>query len=322
MKIFRFNNTVSNMLSKIMKKYGYRLKGVIIIVSLAEFLLCPMKSFLYAAEYRIREAFAGQRIIYKIKYDDSFFEIARSYDLGYNAICSANPGFDPFVPEENRLIVIPTEWILPDIGIRHGIVINVAEMRLYYFPDDDTKSVITYPVGIGDEGKDTPLGIFSVIEKIKNPAWYVPKSIQLEKPELPAVVPPGPDNPMGSRALRLSIWTVLIHGTNRPWGMGTRNSHGCIRMYEEDIQKLFEQIDIGTRVNIINQQIKIAVVGSEVYMEVHVYEDSAELENDAIKILEAKNLINEVDIDKVKEAVKEQSGLPVNVSKKIAEFLP
>ncbi|MBU3948116.1 MAG: L,D-transpeptidase family protein [Proteobacteria bacterium] len=303
------------------KKYNNFLKMRAFFILLAGLISCSMYSSAFAAEYQIRGNIIGQRATYQIKYDDSLFEIARMYDIGYNDICNANPGFDPFIPEENRFIVIPTEWILPDVEIRRGIVVNLAEMRLYYFLNDATNSVMTFPVGIGDEGKETPLGLFSVIEKIKNPAWYVPKSIQLEKPDLPAVVPPGPDNPMGSRALRLSKPTFLIHGTNRPWGIGTRNSHGCMRLYEEDVLQLFEKVDIGTRVTIVNQPIKIVVAGNEVYMEVHDYENGSDLNKEALKIIESKSLINDVDLDEVKKAVIERSGLPVDISKKRAEFL-
>ncbi len=291
------------------------LRKIIFAVSLAGLVLCFIYSNSYAAEYPIVGSIIGEQFIYQIKDDDSFPEIARKYDLGYDAICNANPDFDPFIPEQYRLITIPAQWILPDVEIQKGIVINLAEMRLYFFLNGNSHPVITFPVGIGDEGKDTPLGIYTIIEKTKNPAWYVPKSIQLEKPDLPDIVPPGTDNPMGSRALRLSNRTYLIHGTNRPWGIGTRNSHGCIRLYEEDIVQLFDKVDIGTRVAIVNQQIKIAVAGKQVYMEVHVYENGSDLNGEALKIIEAKRLMDSVDLEKVKKAVIERSGLLVDVSK-------
>ena len=169
-------------------------------------------------------AVVGAPAIHCTAGDDSLLEIARRYDIGFNAIVRANPDVDIFLPGPERMIVVPGEWILPDVRTREGIVINTAEMRLYFFSNADARTVTTFPVGIGDQGKDTPLGNFSIIEKIKDPSWYVPKSIQREKPNLPPVVPPGPDNPMGSHALRLSQRTVLIHGTNRPWGIGTRNT--------------------------------------------------------------------------------------------------
>lgn len=153
-------------------------------------------------------------------------------------IAAANPGVDPFVPEPGRRIVIPTEWILPDAPIRNGIIVNIAEMRLFLLRAERARMVATFPIGVGDEGTETPVGVYSIVEKVKNPAWNVPRSIRVEQPDLPAVVPPGPDNPLGSRALRLSDRTLLIHGTNRPWGIGTRSSHGCIRLYEEDIARL------------------------------------------------------------------------------------
>ncbi|OGW73023.1 MAG: hypothetical protein A3J81_02705, partial [Nitrospirae bacterium RIFOXYB2_FULL_43_5] len=197
---------------------------------------------------------------YIVKNDESLIEIARKFKLGYNEIADANPDIDPFVPGNGTSVAIPSFWILPDVKSYEGIVINLSEMRLYYFfKRRSSKLVATFPVGIGSEGNDTPTGEFKIVEKIVKPRWRVPESIRKEKPNLPAVVPSGPDNPLGSHALRLSLGSYLIHGTNRPWGVGRRASHGCIRLYPEDIPKLFKLAPNGVRVTIVRQPVKVGV---------------------------------------------------------------
>lgn len=250
----------------------------------------------------------------RVKENESLWEIAREFDIGINEISDANPGIDPIIPEAGTIVRIPTEWILPEVPIRRGIVINIPEFRLYYFPPDDPGKVLTFPVGVGDEGKDTPTGVYTVIEKIVNPAWYVPESIRKEKPELPKVVPPGPHNPMGSHALRLSLGTVLIHGTDRPWGIGTRSSHGCLRLYPEDIVRLFDLVRKGTRVTIVNQPVKVASQGGKVYVEVHRYEDTYYY-NQIEQLLGDKGLLERVDFTKLDQALEEMSGMPVDITR-------
>jgi len=196
---------------------------------------------------------------YVVKESDSLIELARKYDLGYNEIADSNVKMDPFIPELGATVRIPTFWILPNIPREQSIVINLSELRLYYYPYKGAKFVFTFPIGIGDEGNETPLGVFSIIEKRVNPTWYVPKSIQEERPDMPAQVPPGPDNPLGTHALRLSIGPVLIHGTNKPWGTGRRVSHGCIRLYPEDIPELYRLVSIGTKVVILRQPVKLGL---------------------------------------------------------------
>jgi L,D-transpeptidase ErfK/SrfK len=177
-------------------------------------------------------------------------------------------------------------------------------------------NVRTYPIGIGDEGHYTPLGTFKVIEKIAHPAWFVPESIRKENPELPAVVPPGPDNPMGSHALRLSMNTVLIHGTDIPWGIGKRVSHGCIRLYPEDIVELYNLIPVNTKVTIVQQPVKVGVAYEKIYVE--VFEDTELKAYDylaeATTILRKKNLYDRVDMNKLIDAVSNKRGVPVVVS--------
>ena len=256
---------------------------------------------------------------YSVKNNESLYEIGRMYKTGLNEILAANPGIDPYVPGKGTKIILPTSWILPDASRARGMVINLSEMRLYYFYKKHGEMMVrTYPIGIGDEGSDTPLGTFKVIEKIVDPTWFVPDSIRKEKPELPAVVPPGPDNPMGSHALRLSKRTVLIHGTDVPWGIGRRVSHGCIRLYPEDIVELFNLVPLNTRVTIVQQPVKVGVAHEKVYVE--VYED-AELKaydylGKAKALLKKKYLYDRVNMNKLTAAVSKKRGFPVDVSLK------
>ena len=276
---------------------------------------CSILTFSLAAELRREGTVIGRLRVYPIKPNESLPEIARRYDIGIEAISAANPGVDLFIPDPGSWILLPTEWILPDTPIRTGIVVNIAEMRLFVFSHDRPQTVTTFPIGIGDEGKETPVGTFTVIEKIRDPAWYVPESIRKERPDLPAVVPPGPDNPMGSHALRLSKRTVLIHGTNRPWGIGARVSHGCIRLYQEDIALLFGMIRRGTRVSIVDHPVKAAAMGDRVYLQVHNYEEGRDLYSEALNVLEAKNLSSRVDLEKTRKACRERTGLLVDISR-------
>lgn len=269
----------------------------------------------FAAAYRLEGNVIGWPMTYQVRPDESLLEIARRADLGYDEITAANPGVDPFVPDTGSWIVLPTRWILPDVPIRKGIVINLAEMRLFLFPGGRSGTILTFPIGIGDQGKDSPLGTFTVVGKMKNPPWHVPESIRRERPDLPAVVPPGPDNPLGSHALRLSDRSLLIHGTNRPWGIGMRSSHGCIRLYPEDIPVLYRAVPRGTSVAIVNQPVKATVVKGRVYLEVHDYTDGKGLYGKAMKVVEAKRLAGRVDPRKIRKAAREKKGIPVDVTK-------
>ncbi len=251
---------------------------------------------------------------YKVEKNESLLEIARKFDIGMNGIIDANPGVDPIIPEAGREVEIPTAWILPDVPVRSGIVINVPEYRLFFFTQGNAGDVLTFPIGVGDQGKDTPTGTYKVIEKTVNPAWYVPASIRKERPELPKIMPPGPDNPMGSHAMRLSLRTMLIHGTDRPWGIGTRSSHGCIRLFPEDIVRLFELVPLGTRVTIVNQPLKVALKQDKVFVEAHRYEDGVTIYS-ALRLLAVKNLLERVDTDKLIDVLNEMKGIPVDVTR-------
>ncbi len=250
---------------------------------------------------------------HKVRNNESLIEIARMFDLGFNEISGANPEADPFLPPDGMRAEIPTEWVLPDVKARQGIIINISEMRLYYFPFRDSEFVYTFPIGIGDEGKETPVGRYRIIQKINQPYWHVPKSIKAEKPELPDVVPPGPENPLGSYAMRLSAPGILIHGTNRPWGIGRRVSHGCIHLYPEDIPWLFDHVKKGTRVTIVKQPVKVGTRGNRIYLEVH---DVGKFDylHEALSILGNKNLIDRIDGARLNRVISEKDGVPTVIS--------
>jgi L,D-transpeptidase ErfK/SrfK len=186
--------------------------------------------------------------------------LARRYGVGFEELKLANPTVDAWLPGEGTEVVVPTRFVLPRAP-REGIVVNVAELRIYYFPKDQPDKVHTYPISIGRMDWGTPIGTTTIVAKNENPSWYPPESIRKEHAErgdiLPAVVPPGPNNPLGNHALRLGLPGYLIHGTNRPSGVGMRVTHGCIRMFPEDVEALFGRVPIGTRVQIVNQPFKL-----------------------------------------------------------------
>jgi L,D-transpeptidase ErfK/SrfK len=192
-------------------------------------------------------------------HEDTFADIARRFNLGYDELVNANPGVDPWLPGEGTRIVLPTQFVLPDAPAE-GIVVNLAALRLFYFPKPEKgqqRVVITYPIGIGMVGWATPTGATKIVSKRKDPTWTPPASVRKEHAAdgdiLPPVVKAGPDNPLGAFAMNLSWPTYLMHGTNKPAGVGMRASHGCIRLYPEDIATLFETIPIGTKVTVVNQ---------------------------------------------------------------------
>jgi L,D-transpeptidase ErfK/SrfK len=187
-------------------------------------------------------------------------------------------------------------------------------MRLYQFPTKPGP-IMTFPVGIGTEGWSTPVGTFKVIQKQVNPPWYPPASIRKEEPDLPAVVPPGPDNPLGTHALRLDKKSILIHGTDKPFGVGRRASHGCLRLYPEDIPVLFERVPVGAEVRIVREPVKVGVRGGRVLVEVHVDEEvDLDLAAEARKILARRGLVGSVDPARLAEAIREARGYPVDVT--------
>lgn len=211
------------------------------------------------------------------RFEDTMPDIARRYGLGYEEILAANPGVDPWLPGEGLRIRLTTRHMLPNAP-REGIVINLPEHRLYYFPKPSAgrpAQVISHPISIGQMDWETPLGVTRIVTKTRKPTWYPPESIrrqhELDGNPIPAAVPPGPDNPLGEFSMRLGVpgGAYLIHGTNKPVGVGMQVTHGCIRMYPEDIQALFEMVSVGTKVNIVNQPIRTGWDGDVLYLEVY-----------------------------------------------------
>ncbi len=207
---------------------------------------------------------------------DTFVALGRAFGVGYEELVRANPKVDPWLPGEGTRVTIPTQFLLPDAP-RKGLVLNVPEMRLYYYPPalaGAPAQVMTFPVSIGRMDWNTPLGLTRVVAKQVDPPWRPPASIRRERiedgrPELPLVVPPGPDNPLGARAIRLALPGYLIHGTNKPAGVGMRVTHGCVRMFPEDIEQLFELVNTGEQVRIVNQPFKMGWHDDALLLEVH-----------------------------------------------------
>jgi L,D-transpeptidase ErfK/SrfK len=197
--------------------------------------------------------------------------------LGYEEIIRANPGVDMWLPGEGTDILLPGRRILPP-GPREGIVVNLPEHRLYYYPKakhGQHRLVLTYPVSIGKMDWKSPLGETSIVAKQKNPNWYPPESIRKEHARngdpIPKVVPPGPNNPLGAYKMRLGVGdgTYEIHGTNNPMAVGMAITHGCIRMYPEDVAALFPKVPVGTKVWLVNDPVKVTYVNGALLMEAH-----------------------------------------------------
>jgi L,D-transpeptidase ErfK/SrfK len=277
----------------------------------------------------------GETQVLFARFENTFSAIGRQYNLGYEEMRQANPGVDQWLPGEGTPIYLPTQSILPDAP-RSGIVVNVPAMRLFFFSTQkpkepgaaDVVKVSSHPIGIGVQGWATPFGEAKVTQKVKDPVWYVPASIRKEHAErgdpLPSVVPPGPDNPLGAYAMTLSLPSYLIHGTNKPAGVGMRSSHGCIRLYPEDIEALFPRVARGTEVRLVNQPILAGWHDGELYLEVHppLAEETHDL------VAEAEAALNralaragtavagvEIDRDALRKIVTEQRGIPFPVLK-------
>lgn len=228
----------------------------------------------------VRDDVIGAVQIVTANQEDTLSDIARRFNLGYEEIVNANPGIDPWLPKADAEIVIPTQFVLPDAP-RQGIVINLAAMRLFYYPKakaGEPQRVITHPVGIGRVEWKTPEGVTRVVAKKANPSWIPTASIHKEHAKngnpLPAIVPPGPDNPMGTHVLKLDWPSYAIHGTDKPPSIGLRGSHGCLRMYPEDIIGIYNGVPVGTPVRIVNQPRLFGWRGGDLYLQTYpVLED-------------------------------------------------
>jgi len=276
----------------------------------------------------------GELQVTRVGAEDTFSDIARRFNLGYEELVRANPGIDPWLPGADREIVLPTQFVLPDAP-REGLVINLPALRVFYFPkrkEGEPQTVITHPIGIGKVGWSTPEGSTKVVGKRKNPVWTPPASVRKEHKEngdpLPKTVPPGPDNPLGAFAMTLGWPSYLIHGTNKPYGVGMRSSHGCMRFYPEDIALLFEQIPVGTAVHVVNQPLLMGWRGDALFVQTMpvLEDDTREHPTDAGVVLntaisdrlwkkaKAHNAV--VDLEAVNKLMREQRGVAVPVSKR------
>jgi L,D-transpeptidase ErfK/SrfK len=232
----------------------------------------------FVAVFDLKDDLVGSTKLHIIQGKETLIDVARLYDVGFDELKAANPGVDTFIPGDGRTIVVPGSHLLPATPHK-GIVVNTAEMRLYYYSPDG-KHVATFPVGIGREGLETPLGKTRVARKRKHPVWYPTKSSFLENPDLPKAVRPGPDNPLGDYALDLGWDEYLIHGTNKPPGVGRRVSHGCMRMYPEDIERLYGWSKVGTPVTVVSQPVKFGWHNGALYIEISPsMKQIAEIEN-------------------------------------------
>lgn len=263
---------------------------------------------------------------YVAKYEDTLIDIARKHDVGFVELRAANPDVDPWIPGANKKLTIPAMHILPE-GPRQGIVINLPEMRIYAYikPGQPPMSA---PLGIGREGLATPLGTTSVVNKREKPQWRPTARMRKEDPTLPAVVPAGPDNPLGEHILYLGWPEYGIHGTNKPYGVGRRASSGCIRMYPEDIAQLWPQIPVGTPVTVVDQPVKVAWIDDRLYVEAHSsLAQASKIENEggvphyemtdedmSAIVRAAGDYAHLVDWGTVRRLIRERPGYPVAVA--------
>ena len=266
--------------------------------------------------YSLREpivSVVGFPTLHTLRSKETLLDIARHYGLGYNEAELFYPKLDPWLPPISKTILMPTQWVLPPTRFEE-LVINVAELRLYYF-DKSHGTVQTYPIGIGDEGWESPLGTFFINEKRPNPSWHIPASLQAKYGM--AVMPPGPENPLGEFVMKFSAGAYGIHGTAMPWGVGRLVSHGCIRCYPEHIRLLYPQVKMRTRLEIIYEPIKLGKMNGQIFVEVHpdVYQKIADFRQYAEQKLQASGWAAQVDMTRFSMAVQLQNGAPINITK-------
>lgn len=259
----------------------------------------------------------GQLVAIKTQENDTLPDIARHFALGYNDITIANASIDPWVPATNSQLILPLQFIIPAVN-RKGIILNLASMRLFYFPKNQPNYVMSYPVGIGRNDWETPTGNTKITEKKKDPVWRVPLSILKEHAKkgdpLPRIVPAGPDNPLGQYAMRLGIPSYLIHGTNKPYGVGMQISHGCVRLYPENIEDLFKVTPVGTPVKIIDQPYLLGWDNQTLFLEAHqpLQKNNRSAKKNLFKKLRriARNKTILIDWLRVETILKQATGIP------------
>jgi L,D-transpeptidase ErfK/SrfK len=265
---------------------------------------------------------AGRMQEYRIVPKDTLLDVARNAGLGFQEVKDANRDVDEWIPPVGLDVVVPTRWILPRTS-QHGIVVNIPEMRMYLYPQrtkpGQAVRVRTWAVAIGSDDTPSPVGSFTVTSKDKNPTWYVPDSIYRTMRRPRHVFPPGPDNPMGAYRIRISKGLYSIHGTDIAWAIGRETTHGCIRLYPEDIGELYALIKPSMGGAMVYEPVKIGAAGDRIYVEVHddVYHRVRNLEREAQRLVREEHLTARVDPERLRQAVRERRGIPVDVTRDV-----
>jgi L,D-transpeptidase ErfK/SrfK len=280
-------------------------------------------------------AIVGTMQRHVIRGDETLLDLTRRYDLGYVELVAANPGLDPWVPGAGAEVILPTAHVVPSGADDEGILINLAEQRLYFFRAGEGEPPLSFPIGVSREGWATPLGKTRVVRKRAAPIWYPTVSARQEDPSLPRAVAAGPENPLGDFALYLDWPAYLIHGTNEPDGVGRRVSRGCIRLYPEDIERLFEMTDVETPVRVVHEPVKLTRAGEDVFLEVHpTIGEMVEIEENArlapirpddlrprIRAV-AGELSDRIDWRLAYRTAAERRGIPVRITTRTPSFWP
>lgn len=268
--------------------------------------------------------YIGDMLEFTTKYEDTFVKIARDHDLGYVEVRAANPDIDPWLPGAGTKLVLPAMHILPDAPHK-GVVINLPEMRLFVY--SEAGKVTTVPIGIGREGLSTPVGETKIMRKVVGPIWHPTARMKKDDPTLPDSVPPGPENPMGTHALYLGWNEYAIHGTDKPYGIGRRVSSGCIRLYPEDIIRVYNMVPVDSSVQVVNQPVKAALIDGTVYVEAHTSVEQAtrmenlgglplyEFNDDDMKMITkvAGDLADRLDWSEVRRVIRQRRGYPIAI---------
>ena len=268
----------------------------------------------------------GEMKSYAVGEEDTLLDIARHFGVGFVELRAANPDIDPWTPPPGQKVTIPSFHILPRAR-QEGVVVNLAEMRLYYFKNPGGEPY-TFPIGVGREGLETPTGTTTVLRKVAGPSWFPTERMRTEKPGLPESIPAGPSNPLGTHALYLGWPTFLIHGSNKPWAIGRRVSSGCMRMYPEDIVEMYNMVPAGTKVTVVDQPILVGWVNSKLYLEAH----PTKTQSNAIEISGTHDIeglssglkqvimdaagaeAGSIDWQTVEKAVRDRAGYPVLIA--------
>jgi L,D-transpeptidase ErfK/SrfK len=259
----------------------------------------------------------GDLQTYVVEEGDTLLDVGRHFDLGYNEMTAANPGVDPWMPSPGEVLVIPTEFVLPE-SRRQGVVVNIPEMRLYHY---QARALVTYPVGLGRDDWRTPEGSFKIRGKTENPTWNIPESIRAEHirerdDPRTSIAGGDPENPLGLFRLELTLPLYALHGSNMPWGVGMQVSHGCIRLYNEDIAILFHEVQVGSPGEFLYQPVKVGMRNGLVFVEVHpdIYNLRGSLEDEAQQLLARHGWSQGIDQERLRRALKDQTGMPVMIS--------